>query len=63
MRFQAYIIEKIWNLISVHYLLQIKRAKLLKYLSYKYLFVDSNLDKVQTQSKINIILYSLYILI
>lgn len=38
--------EKIRGLIGVHYLLQNNGAKLLKYLSYKYAFVDPNLDKL-----------------
>lgn len=40
--------EKIWGLVNMHYPLQNNKAKLEKYLFYKYMFLDFGLDKIQT---------------
>lgn len=50
--------KEIWDLVGIHYLLQKNKAKLLKWLSNWYVFMDSDLDKIQTHSKTSIILYS-----
>ena len=47
-------IKKVWSLVDVHYLLQNNKAKLLKYLSHKYIFINPDFDKIQTQSRTNI---------
>lgn len=56
-KFQANMIEKIWDLIGMHYLLQNKGRKLLNCLFYKHIFVDLNLNKLQIQSRTSIILH------
>ena len=41
-------VEKVWDLVGMHYPLQNNRTKLLKRLSHEYAFMDPDLDKVQT---------------
>lgn len=57
MGFWAHIMEKVRGLVGMYYLLQNNGANLLKRLSHEYAFVDPDLDKVQTQSRISIILH------
>lgn len=51
-------IEKIWVLVDVYNVLQNNGVKLLKHLTHSYTFIDYKLDKVQNQSRINIILHN-----
>lgn len=39
-------IEKIWDLVGIHYTMQNNKVKLLKYLSHKYVFMNSDFNKI-----------------
>ena len=46
MRFQTHMMEKLWGFIDIYYQLQNNSAALLRRLSGKHAFLNSDLDKI-----------------